>query len=71
MSKIILHIVFGITVVSQAKVFSASTDKPPDDNAMAINTRVAIFGSTAIAAGLTLYFWTKRLLERTLPKVDA
>lgn len=67
-SKVILHITFGTTVVSQAKVFSASTTEPPDAS-MNVETRVIIFSLSAIAGGVVLFFVTWALLKRSNPDV--
>lgn len=67
-SKVILHITFGTTVVSQGKVFSASTTEPPDVS-MNVETRVIIFSLSAIAGGVVLFFVTWTLLKKSNPNV--
>lgn len=54
-SKIVLHLAFGLTVVSQATIFAETADDSPPDNDMNISTRLAIFACTTIASGFALW----------------
>lgn len=64
-SKIVLHITFGTTVVSQAQIFSSSDTEAPTHD-MQISNRVIIGSLLVIGLGVTLFVLTRFWLLRSL-----